>query len=121
MDKPILDAHTIKIMNEQGVAKKDGDKYINTRSQGYAGTLIFTFNRVSSSSLTSLEYIYKLSITLETSNGNIIEFKHKLCSDQIKPIYDHVSNRSDEAEKRTALSLANELNNHYKQFDSIFD
>ena len=121
MDKPILDAHTIKIMNEQGVAKKDGDKYINTRSQGYTGTLIFTFDRVLSTSMASLGYIYKLSIILETANGNIIKFKHKLCSDRIKPIYDHVSSRSDEAEKRTALNLANELNSHYKEFDSIFD
>ncbi|CAM0110208.1 hypothetical protein VPH5P1C_0138 [Vibrio phage 5P1c] len=121
MDKPFLDAHTIKVMNEQGVAKKEGDMYINTRNQSYTGNLIFTFNRVPSSSMTSLDSLYKLSIVLETANGNTIEFKHKLSSDQIKPIYDHVSNRSDEAESRAALNLANELNSHYKQFDSIFD
>ncbi|CAM0051675.1 hypothetical protein VPHK406_0109 [Vibrio phage K406] len=120
MNKPTLDAHTIKIMNEQGVAKKDGTKYINTRPQSYTGTLVFTFDKVLSNGI-PVRDLYKLYIVLETANGNTIPFKHKLSSDQIKPLYAYVSSRSDSAENRTALNLANELNSHYEQFDSIFD
>lgn len=120
MTKPTLEEHTIKIMNEQGVAKKEGNKYINTRTQSSTGTLVFTFDKVLGNSI-SVRELYKLYIVLETSNGNTLSFKHKLSSDQIKPLYVHVSSRSDEAEKRIALDLANELNDHYKQFDSVFD
>lgn len=120
MNKPILDAHTIKVMNEQGVATKKGDTYINTRPQGHQGTLVFTFDRVLTQSFNP-KRLYRLDIELETTYGNIISFKHKLTSDQIKPIYEYVSSVSDKAEKRSALNLANELNSHYKQFDSILD
>lgn len=116
MKKIILDAHTIKIMNEQCIAKKDGDQYINKCGQSWDGDLFFIFNKEYRGMPSKL--LYTLTIKFVCANGNSTKIYHRLNGDDLEMLYNYVSLRSDSITYDKAMGIVNNLNDHYRQFET---
>lgn len=108
MIKPTLDSHTIKVLNEQGIARKEGEKYITTSNQGNYGELVFTFSKERPSH--TLNVFYRLHIVLNSRAGNCIKIHHCMGNDEVKVLYDYISKRTEEIEQYHTLVLVRELN-----------
>ncbi|AGG58310.1 hypothetical protein VPDG_00149 [Vibrio phage henriette 12B8] len=118
MKKLILDKHTINVMNEQGCATKDGTQYTNKHGQSYEGDLFFIFDKKMSANPSRMDYIYSLNIVFVCANGNKTKIHHRMNNSDLMVLYNYVSSRSDESTLRTATNVINELNSHYKQFET---
>ena len=108
MNKPTLEEHTIKVLNEQCIARKQENKYITTSKKGHYGDLVFTFSKNYPSH--SINVFYRLDIVLNSSYGNCIKIYHRMESEAIKVLYEYISKKANEFEHRNALELVKELN-----------